>query len=167
MAQTEESWDPVAKTLGFESEGEMLKYFYVQERRSIKEIAKVVGFAAWTVRRRIQHLEIPLRSRGGPNHSGKRKLAHVSDADLAGNPVKLAIKHNVHISTVFSERRIRQWSSALSALQTSSKDLREEATHISSLPSVIGEMPPMPSGTGEELGGVIQSFSITEPTKES
>lgn len=167
MAQVEASWDPVAKTLGFENENEMLKYLYVQEKRSIGEIAKVVGFAPWSVRRRLLNLEVPLRRRGGPNHAGKRKLGHISDEELAGNPVKLACNHKVHISTVFAERRIRSWNSAPSVPQDGSTDLQEGAELISSLQISTPVIGPTPSGTVREFRQGTPLYSTTEPMKES
>lgn len=109
MSIVEESWRPIAATLGFRDEEEMLKELYLKQGFSISEISHVVGYSRFNVRRRLILLHVPLRSRGGDNRSGRRKLAAIaSEKILSGSPVNLAIEHGVHISTIFAERRLRR-----------------------------------------------------------
>lgn len=115
MSVIEESWRPVAQTLGFQSEEEMLKDLYVVQLFSLKELAHIVGYSPWSVRRRLIQHHIPLRGRGGDNRqSGKRKLSHIQLTKLMSvSPAALAVEYGVHISTVFAEKRLRreEWNS--------------------------------------------------------
>jgi hypothetical protein len=108
MPVMEESWNPIAQSLGYKNERDMLLRLYEHEQFSITQIAKVVGYAAWTVRRRLVQQGIKIRGRGGPNHT-QRKLQHVSDADIFNLDVsQVAIKYDCNESSVYSERRLRR-----------------------------------------------------------
>jgi hypothetical protein len=107
MPAIEESWLEVAKTLGYENEREMLLQLY--QEFSINEIAKIIGYTAWSVRRRLLEQGVQLRSRGGPNKLGKRALINVSDEELASlSQLELAAKYKVCVATVYAERRLRR-----------------------------------------------------------
>ena len=105
-----ESWIPIAQTLGFESELEMLKHLYVQQDFSLSQMSSIIGYSTWTIRRRLLISGIPLKGRGGPNNrEGRRRLKHVSDDDLCKySAVDLAKQHQVHVSTVWAEIRFRK-----------------------------------------------------------
>lgn len=114
MSIIEESWEPFAEALGYKDERDMLMRLYLNENYSIKEIAHILGPAPWSVRRRLVAHGIPLRSRGGPNKLGKRKLINIKDEDLFTTDVtELAILHNCSESTVFAERRLRRTQDAI------------------------------------------------------
>lgn len=110
MPYLEESWLPIANTLGFETEEAMLKHLYLEQRLSLSQLAKIVGYSTFTVRERLVRNLILLRGRGGA-HGGtaKRSLSHVSDDQLFKGEIKeLVLAHNVHPSTICSERRYRR-----------------------------------------------------------
>ena len=136
MAIIEESWGPEAKTLGFPNETTMLKHLYLEEECSIHQIAKILGYSPWSVRRRLLMLRVPLRSRGGAaNRAGRRKLKDVSDEELKmGGPPELAVRYDVSEATVFAEKRLRRamlgeerWNSVLSPPLKPSSDTLDEA----------------------------------------
>lgn len=128
MPRVEEDWGPLVSTLGFRSEEDMLRQFYLLQGFSIKELAKILGYTTWTVRRRLILWGIPLRQRGGPNNAGRRLLADTSDEEIFNTPLKeVCAKYNVHESTIFAERRLRKWSSALSVQPVTSTDGGEKA----------------------------------------
>lgn len=105
-----ESWQPIASTLGFRTEEEMLKHLYIQQAFSLSEMSKILGFSTWSVRRRLQLLGVPMKQRGGAaNRLGRRRLAHLTDAELEEGPIAvLAAKEDVHMSTIFAEKRLRR-----------------------------------------------------------
>lgn len=109
MRYNEESWTPIAQLLGFDTEEEMLKHFYMIQSFSIKQISQVIGYSTFTVRRRLLLWHVNLRKRGGANHQGKRILRDLTDAELfdGASPV-IAEKYNVHVSTISAERRFRK-----------------------------------------------------------
>jgi hypothetical protein len=109
MPMPEESWLPIAQALGYTGEKEMLENLYLTQQMSINEIAFVLGYAGWTVRRRLLEYNIRLRSRGGPNKQGQRKLKDLSDDELTNlTALDLAAKYNVSQATVYAERRFRK-----------------------------------------------------------
>lgn len=109
MPAIEESWQAIAATLGYRDEQSMLRSLYTEEEFSINEIAKILGFSSFNVRRRLIEHQIPLRSRGGPNKLGKRSLLNVSDEELnTSSYEEIAAKYHVHVSTVYAERRLRR-----------------------------------------------------------
>lgn len=108
MRWNEESWKGIADSLGFRSEEEMLRHLYGIQKFSINQIAKIVGYTSFSVRRRLIMLRVNLRARGGPNGKGKRALLHLTDAELYSEPAeKLAVKLQCHPSTVYAEKRLR------------------------------------------------------------
>jgi len=115
MSYLAESWGPVARTLGYANEREMLVDLYTAQGWSLEIIATALGFARANVRKRLLEHGVKLRGRGGRNALGHRKLAALSDAALSESIFKIAAVHNCHVSTVLLERKRRkQWSSALS-----------------------------------------------------
>ena len=108
MPAIEENWQPVADTLGFRDVEHMLKDLYLAMNFSIHDIAKVVGYSSFAVRKRLVMLGVPLRSRGGPNHAGHRKLVGVKNEELMKPPREVAERFGVHLSTVFAEKRLRK-----------------------------------------------------------
>lgn len=116
----------------------MLWDLYKTQSKSINQIAKLLGYAGWSIRRRLILNRIALRSRGGDNRSGKRKLAEVSNIELAlGSPRDLAEKYSVHVATIFAEKRLRkgnitQWNSALSPPPDTLTDGQSDQPTISS-----------------------------------
>lgn len=110
-----ESWAPLAQTLGFSSEDDMLKHFYVAQGLSLREMSSILGFSAFSIRRRLSKLGVPIRRRGGPNRQNKSFLVGVSDQELfEGSPAELAEAHGVSLATVFNERRRRKINALLS-----------------------------------------------------
>ena len=109
MPILEQSWNNEANTLGYENEKEMLRGLYLEQAYSINQIALVLGFSAFNIRRRLLTWGIQLRHRGGPNNKGRRRLKALSDEELFGKPpVEIAVSQGVHIATVFAEKRLRQ-----------------------------------------------------------
>ena len=162
MPTLEESWLPYARTLGFESEAQMLETLYLEEGLSLSDIGQVVAKSRIAVRRRLIMLGVPLRDRGGPNRTGKRRLTHISDLDLKfKSPDLIAAEQGVHVSTVFSEKRLRKalkgeiWNSLSSAPKIISKTSELGQSTISSLLSSVSqemrEEEDISSSTGEEL----------------
>jgi len=68
MPTYEQPWTREARALGFASEAEMLNHLYLQQFRSIRQIAQMLGYSAFNVRRRLHRMGVKLRPRGGPNH---------------------------------------------------------------------------------------------------
>ena len=109
MANLEESWLPVASSLGFLSELDMLEHLYLDAGFSLKEMERVIGYSSISIRRRLLMNGVSLRKRGGPNRVGKRRLLAVPDSELKYTPPnEVAATYNVHVSTVFSEKRLRR-----------------------------------------------------------
>lgn len=110
-----ESWAPLAQTLGFSSEDDMLKHFYVAQGLSLKDMSAILGFSTFSIRRRLRKIGVPIRKRGGPNRQDKSLLSDVSDQELfEGSPAELAETHGVSMATVFNERRRRKLNALLS-----------------------------------------------------
>jgi len=109
MAESE-SWQPIAVTLGFEDESEMLKNLYIVQNFSLNQLRSILGYSTWAIRRRLILAGIPLKGKGGPNNRiGRRRLKHVSDQELRErSAANVARDHQVHISTVFAEIRFRK-----------------------------------------------------------
>ena len=104
----EESWQGLADTLGFDSERTMLQHFYLEQGFSIRQMADKLGYSTFAVRRRLLSFGIELRRRGGPNGLGITSLGHLTDEELfKTSPAELAKAYEVHISTVFTEKRRR------------------------------------------------------------
>lgn len=110
MPITPESWQPIADTLGFRNEGEMLMNLYLQQEFSLREMGLILGYSSISIRRRLIMLGVPMRLRGGAaNRIGRRLLKMVSNEELFdGKPDELAAKHGVHVVTVFAEKRLRK-----------------------------------------------------------
>jgi hypothetical protein len=108
MGMKLESWGPLALSLGYEDEISMLKDMYCIQNFSLTQIAKLLGYSVFSVRGRLVAYGIPRRGKGGPNNrKGKRKLKNLTDKQLTESPTVLAKRHQVHISTVFAEIRLR------------------------------------------------------------
>lgn len=114
MPTLEESWQPLAERLLFSSEAEMLKHLYLQDMMSIAQLSHLLGFAPFTIRRRLIIHGIALRGRGGRNRQG-RALAFLDDHTLFHTSVPdlqkmLLTEHDklVHPSTIHQERRTRK-----------------------------------------------------------
>lgn len=105
-----ESWQSVADTLGFRDEESMIKHLYAVQLFSLNEMSDILGYSSWAIRRKLIIYHVPMRSRGGPAcRLGRRRLKHLTDKELFEEKANgLAIKHNVHLSTVMAERRLRK-----------------------------------------------------------
>lgn len=105
-----ENWQPLADTLGFRSEAEMLKNLYCVQNFSLSQLKSLLGYSVCSIRRRLIIHGIPLRGKGGPNNRlGKRRLKHLTDEELRGHPaIRVAEAHQVHLSTVYAEIRFRK-----------------------------------------------------------
>lgn len=109
MPFLEQSWNHEAQSLGYENEREMLFDLYTVNGFSFKQIAKMIGYCTASVRKRVLAFGICPRKKGGPNNSGNRKLKGVSDKVLfETSPKELAETFEIHIATVFTERRFRE-----------------------------------------------------------
>jgi len=109
MAQIEESWQPIAETLGYRNEEEMLKHLYNEQGFSLSQIAKIVGYSVWSVRRRLVMTGVVMRNRGGANNQMGRKLANVPDDEIFGGTYEVvARKFGVHTASVYLERQRRR-----------------------------------------------------------
>lgn len=133
MPILEESWQPLADTLGFPNEREMLNELYLLQRLSLSQIAKVLGVSHVNVRRRLLGHGIPLRARGGRNRT-KRILADVPSAELFSPQVNIqAYQRGIHPSTIFAERRRRRDELRTNLSNTVPGEVREdEVSHGSS-----------------------------------
>lgn len=141
MSVIAESWDPIAKALGYETEREMLQDLYEIQGFSVSELSKRLGYAQNNVRRRLMFNDIPLRSRGGRNNRGGTRLAKLSDAELAKDARVLAHEQQVHISTIFRERRIRQQCNSAQSSPPTPSSTSESESGTSVSPSTATEMP--------------------------
>ncbi len=102
------SWNSEARALGFENEKEMLIDLYMLNNFSLTQIAKMLGYSYFAVRRRLIVWGISLRQRGGPNNNGNRRLRYLTNEELHANTKLVATSYGVHIATVFAERRLRE-----------------------------------------------------------
>lgn len=129
MPTLEESWISIAEALGYRSEEEMLLDLYVQQQLSLNAIAKMLGYSAFNVRRRLIFAGVELRGRGGPNNRGHRRLVEIKDIELfdesEGWLPRLCAKYDVCPATVFGERRLRR------ALRKKEEEQHELRTHLS------------------------------------
>jgi hypothetical protein len=104
----ETSWEPIAHTLGFNSEVLMLQHLYIEQGLSIRELSTIIGYSTCAVSRRLAIYRIPKRRRGGNQRQGKRTLANLSDSQVFDTPPgRLAEALKVNVSTVFAEKRFR------------------------------------------------------------
>ena len=86
-------WDGIARGLGYEAEGPMLRDLYETQELGLNEIGARLGTNRSSIRQRILKYDIKMRARGGSAQSGKifQKLFRMdqrvvfgnSDADLA------------------------------------------------------------------------------------
>lgn len=138
MPIIEESWQPLADTLGYSDEQEMLQDLYLKQTMSLMQIARVLGVSHVNVRRRLLNHGVPLRGRGGPNRT-KRRLESIPDSELFGPKVNMqAYYRKVHPSTIFAERRRRKNAVRTNLSDTVSREVREnEVPHGSG--SVLSE----------------------------
>lgn len=106
----EVSWLAEAKELGFETEAQMLSHLYDEQGFTISQIAKIVGYSTFAVRRRLTQLGVTFRARGGSGpRLGKRLLAALSDDQLFKSKVTdICDLHGVSPATVWSERKFRK-----------------------------------------------------------
>ena len=133
MGQLAESWDPIAHTLGYKNEAEMLRDLY--KTLSIDEIAKKLGYSRGGVRRRLIMLDVDMRGRGGKNNLGMGALAAATDEELA-NVEKCTANYRVSQSTVFKERKRRE--QCISVLPPPPSTLSSTGSDIDTLPSPSG-----------------------------
>lgn len=134
-----ESWQHVADALGFKSEEEMLKHLYVEQEFSLKQMSDILGYCVWSIRDRLGKLGVPVRGKGGPQRTGKRRLKHLTDEELENTPVReIAIKHQVHISTVHLE------------IATRKREIQNAVRlhHASSSATTVRDALKVPHGTG-------------------
>lgn len=154
MSQLPESWEPIAKTLGYPDEKSMLVDLYEKEGLSITDLAKKLGYARNSVRRRLLEYGIKPRSRGGLNNLGMSKLRDVSDEDLK-HARMTAKKHGVCVSTVFKEakrRKERECNSAQSPPSPTSSELAGGDNGTSASRMSGSNTPDTQTGTKEEVG---------------
>ena len=134
-----ESWQPVADTLGFKDEREMLVNLYTIQEFSLSQLKGILGYSTWSIRRRLILNGIPPRSRGGPNSRlGKRRLKHLSSEELLGSAAEIALKHQVHISTVYAEVRFRTKEIRNAILQHHASECLSEARSKEQVPHGAG-----------------------------
>lgn len=112
MPQLPESWEPLVKTLGYESERAMLHDLYTVRGLSIAQLVKKLGYAQNNVRAHLMLAGIQLRPRGGPNALGKSKFRALSDVQLLvlkeGDIVQVGeVTVKVLHSTLYKEKRKR------------------------------------------------------------
>jgi hypothetical protein len=82
-----DDWDIYARTLGYNNEKEMLTDFYTSQSLSISEIASRINVGHFTVKRHLEDLNIPLRTRGGNNasNSQSKKMFHLDQRVVLSN----------------------------------------------------------------------------------
>ena len=108
VSVSERSWNAEANTLGYESEKQMMHDLYVVNNFSIAQMAEMLGYSFFSVRKRLQSWGISLKRRGGPNNHGKRRLATITKEELMKqSPTEIAKKYDVCVATVFAEKRFR------------------------------------------------------------
>lgn len=160
MPILEASWLSTAQSLGFTSEAEMLQHLYEEAGFSLKEIEHVIGFSYISIRRRLIMSGVELRQRGGPNRKGVRRLLAVSDSELKFTPPpQLAQRYNVHVATVFSEKRLRK---ATKGEATWNAILAQNSASSLPLPT-SNDLPPSPDGISSSPSG----SSAADPTSTS
>lgn len=126
MPIAETDWTEVWKALGYTSEREMLIDLYLENFMSLSEISKVLGYSNIAIRRRLLSHRIPLRPRGGVNNLGKRKLKDIPDWVLKEPTERVAKALNVHASTIYAERRLRELSNYRSQAFDGAGDFQAE-----------------------------------------
>lgn len=173
MANYAEDWTPIAKTLNYPSEKDMLVDLYTNKGMSIAELVKKLGYAQNTVRARLYYHGITMRGRGGNNAEGKTKLRHVSDERLLklkpGQVVKGTnnLPMEVLASTLYHEKKRRGlWNSQRSVRRQCSTGILEEAAPKCVSPLGLYEILSTSSGTGLEDSLEILCSWITAPTKK-
>lgn len=107
MPRIEDSWESIARTLGYSTEGEMLVDLYCEQHFSLRELGHRLGFSVNSVRNRLSNLGVHIRSRGGPQRAGKTRLNGITDEQLQNIP-ETASKLGFHQSTLFKEKRRRK-----------------------------------------------------------
>lgn len=142
MPILEQSWNREANTLGYESERAMLTEWYEAKGFSIAQISEILGYAQGSVRKRLVAFGITLRKPGGPNNLGKRKLRGVKDEELSTVKAEaLAVQYDVHVGTVFKEKRLREKERYLKESTTAAKE-------ITSVPATNAKLTEPPTEDG-------------------
>lgn len=73
------NWHDYARSIGYDSERDMLTDMYVTQRISLSEIAERLQCGVFTVTRHLNALDVVRRKRGGPNLQAvqSRKLFYI------------------------------------------------------------------------------------------
>lgn len=67
-----EQWLELATSIGFTSEEDMWKKLYMEDKRTISDLSKTLGYGTATIQRRIaMHITEGRRGRGGKNTPSK------------------------------------------------------------------------------------------------
>lgn len=166
MAQLPESWQPIADTLGYVDEQQMLIDLYINQKMSISALTTRLGFCQNNVRNHLHAAGIVPRSRGGPNSLGKTKFRHYTDEALMalkpGDLIKLADGTQIRVifNTLYKERRRRgliKCISVPSPRQNTSTAIAVECTPNLLLLSGVLEVLPTTSGIASEESPEISS----------
>ena len=104
-------WKKLAQSIGYEDEVGMLQDLYIEEGRSIQQVAEILQIGPITLRRRLLLNKIEIRRPGGPNNAGgvKQKL-HLMDQRkvVQMNREELTRITNSHKSSVYTYLQRKQ-----------------------------------------------------------
>lgn len=103
VREIEKSVDPLA---GFALEDLVVEAY--EGGLALKKVALVTKLPISRVSKILYNRGVKLRKQGGPNNKGKRKLAHLTAAQLTGKITEIAAAYGVHESTVIAERKLRE-----------------------------------------------------------
>lgn len=129
MSYLAESWDHIARALGYENEREMLVDLYEVQEMGLHELARALGYSHGNVRRRLLMNGIEMRTRGGPQRGPTKMFAELPDEEFK-QPEKLAKRLGVSVSCIYNEKRRRKltkWSSVQSSQLNTSTDSAESS----------------------------------------
>jgi hypothetical protein len=105
-AQTQ--WRKLAESIGFVDEKSMWQKLYTEEKRTIAELSKTLGFGTACIQRRIKLNEIETRTRGGAVAPSRIyiKLFHLDQRYVrTAEPSELAKLLGASVHSVYRLRR--------------------------------------------------------------
>lgn len=104
-----EQWTELSASIGFGSEEEMWNKLYVEEKRSIGDLAKHLGFGTATIQRRLEIKGIQRRKRGGANTPARtqEKIFKLDQRFLLfAHPDEIAKLCDCSVHSVYRIRRV-------------------------------------------------------------
>lgn len=132
-------WDTFSKTLGYVGEKEMWGRLYDQDKLSIAQLSQRLGISRNTIRARLQHHEVAVRSRGGVNRVKEGLNDEVVKEAMEKGVAAVAAERGIEYNTLYKKVRKAKGS------QSSTNEGQEQDPTNSSTPS---EPPDSPEGSG-------------------